>query len=483
MHTIIGRTSEIKALRQRIDSKEAEFIAIYGRRRVGKTFLIRQVIQEYKCSKLELSGIKNGSLKQQLANFITAMAQTFNFSFITQAPKNWKEAFNLLTQEMMRLPPEQKIIVFFDELPWLATPKSEIIQQLDYFWNNYWSKDTRFKLIVCGSAASWMLEKLILAKGGLYNRITKTMLLQPFTLHETEAFLHSRSIKLNRSQILELYMVMGGIPHYLKHIDSGKSASQIIDQLCFSHDGILFREFMHLFESLFDAGDKHEQIVTAIASKRYGISRKNLLKDLNIKSGGNFEKLIRELEASGFIKKFIPYAKSSHDQYFKVIDEYTLFYLQWIAPLKEASIAIRKNYWHTQINSSKWQIWGGYAYESVCYKHINQIILKLGLENIGCKISNWRHRSNTTALKGAQIDLLFDRDDNAITLCEIKFNNTEYTINKEYALDLLERNNVFKQVTKTKKQLFTCFITKENIKPNLWSEEIVDQTVSADDLF
>lgn len=484
MRELIGRKTEIAILRNTLESKEAEFVAVYGRRRIGKTFLVKTIVNSYESSFLEVSGIKNGTLKEQLANFIDAMAKTFHKSLIGQKPKNWKEAFALLTQEISRLPKEQRVVVFLDELPWLATPKSKLIQQIDYFWNNIWSSIPTFKLIVCGSAAAWMLEKLIHSKGGLYNRMSSTILLKPFSLYETEQYLISRKMKLNRSQIAELYMVMGGVPHYLKNIEPGKSAIQNINQLCFTADGILYGEFSQLFKSLFDEANKHESVIQAIAKKRYGISRVELLGAVHMRSGSVFDKLIHELEASGFIKKFIPYGKTAKDQYFKIIDEYTLFYLEWIVPIKNKSVAIKSNYWHTKYKTPAWQSWSGYAYESICYKHTDQIIAKLNITEIGCIIGSWRYvPKKGESQKGAQIDLLFDRDDNSITVCEIKFNDSDFVLNKQYAIEILERNKLFSEQLKTKKQIFTCFITKEQMKKNVWAEEIVDKNITIDDLF
>jgi hypothetical protein len=486
MKGLIGRKTEITILCNRLESKEAEFIAVYGRRRVGKTFLVKTVVNNYQYSFLEASGLKNGTLREQLANFMDAMAKTFHKSLINQRPKNWKEAFLLLTQEISRLPSDQTVVVFLDELPWLATPKSKLIQHIDYFWNNVWSSIPTFKLIVCGSAAAWMLEKLIHSKGGLYNRITSSILLSPFSLHETEQYLISRKIKLNYSQIVELYMVMGGVPHYLKHIEPGKSAIQNVDQLCFTKDGILYEEFARLFESLFDKAHKHENIVRSISKKRHGISRMELLDLAHMKSGGAFDKIINELEASGFIKRFVPYGKTAKDQYFRIIDEYTMFYLQWIASIKnKSSVAIKLNYWHTKYKTSAWESWSGYAFESICYKHIDQIITKLGITDIGCTIGSWRYvpKKEEPQKKGAQIDLLFDRDDDTITVCEIKYNDSDYILGKQYAMEILERNKLFCEQLRIKKQIFTCFITNEKVRKNLWSEEIVDENITTEDLF
>ncbi|PCH57257.1 MAG: hypothetical protein COC15_01520 [Legionellales bacterium] len=289
---------------------------------------------------------------------------------------------------------------------------------------------------------------------------------------------------MTHAQILDLYIALGGIPHYLKQIEPGKSAVQNINQSCFTKQGALFNEFSQLFESLFDKTGHHLKVVCTIAKTRNGISRNDLLQATKLNSGGIFNKLLNELEASGFVQKFIPYGKSIKEHYFRIIDEYTMFYLKWIAPIKTKSIALRSNYWHTKSKSAAWQSWAGYTFENICYKHINQIANKLNLMNISCIVSSWRYVPKIGSMqRGAQIDLLFDRDDQSITICEIKYNDSDFVINKQYALDILEKNRIFAEQINTKKQLFICFITKNKLKDNIWKQEIVNDVVTLDDLF
>ena len=241
---------------------------------------------------------------------------------------------------------------------------------------------SNLKVVLCGSAASWMLEHLIHAKGGLYNRITQTLKLRPFNLHETKLFLEHHNIRLNQYQVLELYLAMGGIPHYLKLVQRGKTAAENLDRICFSEEGLLLHEFPKLFQSLFDASDFHMKMVRHIAKSRFGISREKLIKSLRITSGGTFAKRVSELEAAGFIQCFTPYGNRRKQQYFRIIDEYTLFYLNWIEPLiKKAGVRPTKNYWKLKSQTSSWKSWAGYAFESVCFKHIDQIQTALGLDS------------------------------------------------------------------------------------------------------
>jgi AAA+ ATPase superfamily predicted ATPase len=475
---IFGRDREIQILENIWTSKEAELVAIYGRRRVGKTYLIREYFsnRDIYC---EIVGTKDGSMHEQLENFSTAFSKTFYQGIPIKNPKNWKEAFNLLTKEIEKLPRTQKVVIFLDELPWMATPKSNLLQDLDYFWNSQWSRLPNLKIVLCGSAAAWILDNLINAKGGLYNRITKTILLEPFNLFETKMFLKERGVHLNDKHVLDIYMVMGGIAHYLKQIEKGKSAIQNINDICFNKDGLLHTEFPRIFKSLFDESEIHLSIVKAIAKHPYGIDRNQLLTSIGVSSGGTFNKHLTELEAAGFIQNFIPYGKKIKEHYYRVIDEYSLFYLTWIDPyIYKNPGGNKSSYWPSKIKTGAWLNWAGIAFEQICNKHIEQIRLALGLDKISCEIGNWRYvPPKGSKEKGAQIDLLFDRDDNAITICEIKYSDDEFSIDKTYANNLINKLNVFENHFLTKKQIFLSMISTAGVKKNMWYEDLIQAQV------
>ncbi len=336
-------------------------------------------------------------------------------------------------------------------------------------------------LVVCGSAASWMISKIINAKGGLHNRLTKTILLDPFNLKQTADFLKSRNIKLSQQKILDLYMVMGGIPYYLKSIEPGNSAVQTINAICFDKNGLLFNEFTKLFTSLFDSAELNMAIVRAIAQTRSGLSRNELLHAVKLKSGGMFNERINELMAAGFVQRFVPYGKKGKDHYYRVIDEYTLFYLRWIEPLTLNPRAFPSDgYWQKIANSPAWRAWSGYAFEEVCYKHINQIAKALGLQNTAWVAGSWR---KVTKDDGAQIDLLFDRDDGVISIGEIKHTQDEFEIDKNMAKALMQKVELFQKYTGTKKDLQLVMITSNHLKHNIWYKELISRAVTIDDLF
>jgi hypothetical protein len=483
MNEIIGREKEKKILSKILALKEPEFLAIYGRRRVGKTFLIRNFFKNEGIY-FEVTGQYKTNYKQQLENFHNALLKTFQSTRPIPKPASWKEALSLLTFLIKTQLGKEKIILFFDELPWLATQRSGLLSVIDYEWNTEWSNVNNLKLIVCGSAASWVLDNIINATGGLHNRITNTIHLKPFGLGETDEYLKIRGIRLKPIQILELYMVMGGIPYYLNQIEKGKSATEIINTVCFTEDGLLFSEYDRLFRSLFKKAEMHLKIIQKIAMKRNHISRQELINAGGFSSGGGLHDKIKELVSSGFIQEFVPFGKKSRDTVLKITDEYTLFFLEWIGPIKKRGPITNPNYWLNASKQQKYRTWTGYAFEAVCVKHVQQIIKSLGIENVAGEIGKWHFSPAAGSKKsGAQIDLIINRFDDCINICEIKFSKNKYAIDKKNAHNLLNKINVFEEKTGTKKQIFLTMITTMGLKKTMYSEDLVHSEVVMKDLF
>lgn len=484
----IGRKEEIAHLKKIYERTTADFVAIYGRRRVGKTYLIRNFFKNNPSFYFEATGLKDGALQQQLKLFTENISAAFYNGLSLQVPKDWLEAFQLLTRAIDTVPKETKRIIFIDEIPWFATPKSGFIQALDYYWNTRWSSQPNFKLVVCGSAASWMLDNLVHAKGGLHNRLTASFPIRPFTLHETEEYLIKKGIRFTREQIVELYMSIGGIPHYLNQIPKGLSVSQIINRLCFQKDGFLFNEFSVLLSSLFDDSETHNEIIRILAKTKQGLSRDEILQKSKLSSsGGMFKKRLDELEEAGFIVSFTPYGYLNKGTFFKISDEYVLFYLKWIEPVSKRLRLSLKNesYWESKMISQSWKSWAGYAFESVCFKHIEQIKYALGIHAISSEIGSWRYQAKREQeqLKGCQIDLLIDRADGIINLCEIKFQQGKFIISKSYAAELRQKVTIYKTLSKTRKAIFLTMVTPEGVHKNENSENLVINEVIIDDLF
>lgn len=483
MDGIIGRENEKHVLNQVLHSKEPEFLALYGRRRVGKTFLIREFLKKTGIY-FEITGLQSGALQTQLANFMDVFFKHFPKGKADSPPQHWNEALKRLITEIDKRNIEGKMIFFFDELPWLAHRKSNFLQALEYFWNTWASKKKNAVVIVCGSAASWMLNNIVHNKGGLHNRITRRIRLLPFTLKETEDYLKSRRIHLDRKQILEIYLAMGGIPHYLKQIERGQSSTQNINRICFTKEGLLTDEFEKLYQSLFENSDIYMRVVRALNVKRIGLTRDELLKTVRMKTGGGITKVLYALEESGFISKTVPFGQTSNKALYRLVDEYSVFYLTWVVHAPKAVLSSgRHHYWLGKRSTSSWNSWSGYAFESVCQKHIDQIKIGLGISGMNTMESGWYYKPHRTNEAGAQIDLLIDRSDNCITVCEMKYSNFEFAIDKKYYTNLKHKIETFKNKTRSKKTLFLVMVTTYGVKRNQYFEEIVSEELKMDALF
>lgn len=472
-HTIIGRSSEKKILEKLYKSKRSEFVAVYGRRRVGKTFLLKELFGE--TYSFYMTGLSTTKLKGQLLNFYTALGKFDPSVQEKSVPNNWFEAFQLLINYLEKNTTERKVI-FIDELPWLDTSRSDFISSLEYFWNSWAYHRNDILLIVCGSATSWMINKLINNHGGLHNRVTTRIHLQPFTLGETETFLKAKGAVYDRYQLVQLYMVMGGIPFYLDEVDVRLSIDQNIDHLFFSQSGLLRTEFTNLYRSLFKKQERHIAVIEALATKAKGLSRKELVKLTKLPNGGTTTNVLEELAQCGFIQQYLPFGKKKRTALYQLTDPYSLFYLKFIKNSKAAG----EGAWLRQMDLPQWQAWSGYAFEAICRYHLPQIKKELGIKGVYTEVSAWQ---STLAKDGAQIDLVMDRRDRVINLFEIKFSQNIYAINKAYAQNLKHKMTTFRIETKTTKALFLTFITTFGLKTNQHSMGLVQNEMTMDVLF
>ncbi len=485
MKPIVGRDEEISILEEIFRSDSAEFVALFGRRRVGKTYLVRNTFKGRKNTIFfNVTGMLGGKAPQQIKNFFEQLVGAFyRPGMRLDAPKNWYDALKLLASEI-EASPSKRIVLFFDEFPWMVTRKSELLIAFAYFWNQLVSDDPRVKLIICGSSASWILKKIVNDRGALYNRVTQKIHLQPFNLYETKKYLAFKKINLDNNQIAQLYMVLGGIPFYLDQAKRGLSTVQIIANLAFKEHSFLIDEFENLYATLFNGGEGHIQLARVIANHRYGIGQEELFKAAKLKSGGTVIRWLRDLEKAGFIERYKPFSKKKSILY-KMVDEYSYFYFKWIEPIKDPLQlkALSKEYWESEQDSQEWRIWAGYAFESLCYKHLHQLRKALGI-NVKAKPYTWRYAPPVGSLEsGAQIDLLFDRRDGMITVCEIKYTQKPFVIDKAYAVKLKNKIKVFEERTKTKKQFVLTIISANGLKKNMYSEEMVSGVCTLENLF
>jgi uncharacterized protein len=475
MENIIGRDKQIAQLSAAITSDKPEMVAVIGRRRVGKTFLIENVFEKQLI--FQLTGVQFASQKEQLLIFLTQLTKHFPTYHPSKKPDSWLEAFFMLSDAIEKSAFKEKKVVFFDELPWLGTKRSDFLKGLSWFWNS-WATKQAVVVVLCGSAASWMIGKIINDRGGLHNRVTKLVYLYPFTLAETETFLLSRQIRLNRYQTVQIYMAMGGIPMYLDQLKSGFSAVQNIQNVCFEADGYLRYEFDRLFSSLFDNYANHVEIVKALANKKIGLTREELIKTTKFTNGGMLTDILKELSQSGFIGIYNTHGKKSRESIYRLTDAYSLFYLNFLEPLGDNAHVD-----FTRLSElPKWKAWSGYAYENICLYHVDQIRESLSIKGMYSTASSF-FAPPKDGYAGTQIDLIIDRNDNSMNICEIKFSEGDYTVTKKDVDNINLKKQIFRYHTGTQKHLFTTLITTFDIAENVHKLNHIDQVVTMEGLF
>lgn len=469
---IIGREQEQSVLKECYNSDKAELIAVYGRRRIGKTFLVKNFFKEK--FDFYITGIYQGSKKEQLAFFNKQLCKYSNIAY--PQVDNWFDAFDQLKHYISGLT-KKKIVIFIDELPWFDTTRSRFVKAFELFWNSWAADQPKIKLIVCGSATTWMMSHLLGSKGGLHNRVTRRIKLSPFTLAETETFLKTQGVVWNRYQMVEAYMILGGTPYYLQMLQKGFSLSQNVDYLFFSQNAELKTEYDFLFRSLFNDSVLYKSAVELLSKKAKGMTRKEMLTALKIQEGGAFSEVLENLCNCDFIRKYSAFGKKERDVMYQLTDLFTLFYLKFV----KNSNGRDEHLWSNMIDSPERRAWNGYSFEQVCLHHISQIKHKLGISGIQSDVCSWSYKAEENA-KGGQIDLVIDRRDQIINLCEMKYSTSEYEITKRYNDEIQERRELFRAVTKTRKALHLTMVTTYGIRNNAYSGMIQSQ-VTLDDLF
>jgi uncharacterized protein len=450
---MVGRTEEIQILNNLLQSKEAELVSVLGRRRVGKTFLIRQTFKENIV--FEFVGIQNGTRQEQLNNFTFCLQQTFGKNAVPNVIANWLKAFQILIEILSANKSKKKQVIFIDELPWIAGIKPDFLKAFGFFWNS-WASKNNIVVAICGSAASWMIKQVINNKGVLHNRVTRQIYLQPFTCNETKEYLQQRGLKFNDEQITELYMTFGGIPYYLKQIDKGSSVAQVVNKLCFEAKAPLKNEFTNLYAALFANPVNYITIITACYTKWKGVSQNEIVKLSGIASGGTLTKILEELEISGFITSTSPFSNVKKEKLYRLTDEFSLFYLKFMEGKKTTN-------WNAISQTQAFKLWQCYTFENFCFKHIDKIKQQLGIAGIVTQQYSYNIK-NTAKNSGGQIDLIIDRNDQCINLCEVKYYDKPFVISNQYAALLNQRAQNFKWETGTKKTVFLTFITKAGVK-------------------
>ena len=470
---MIGRIVEREELLSTLQSEESQFVAVYGRRRVGKTYLIRETFgnQFTFCH----TGLATGTLCEQLSEFRESLRLAGMNK--VRKPQNWLDAFHLLADFLSGIKDEGKKVLFFDELPWMDTPKSNLITALEHFWNSWANARKDIVLIVCGSATAWVQKKILANYGGLHNRVTMKIRVQPFTLRECELYMESKGMALSRKELITGYMAMGGIPYYWSLMKKKWSIDQNIDNLFFVRDAPLHDEYSALYASLFKYPEPYMKVIAALAGVKQGIQRQDILSKTKLSDNQTFTDVLRDLEQCGFIRKYQAVGKKTRGAFFQLIDNYTLFYLNIIKENKEGD----EHFWTNSIDTPLRNTWAGLAFERICLWHILQIKKTLGIQGINSSVYSWRTEA-TEQYGGAQIDLLIDRKDDVINLCEIKYADDLYALDAAEEVKIRNRRTAFKASTGTRKAIHTTLITTYGLRMNSHSG-MIQSVVTMDDLF
>ncbi|MCR4953776.1 MAG: ATP-binding protein [Treponema sp.] len=470
---IIGREDEIRQLKKCFEAKEAQLVVLYGRRRVGKTFLINQFFNGR--FDFKVTGEYEGTKEAQLHNFFTELNRHSETKFT--APKNWTEAFEQLREYIENLSSEEKHVVFIDEMPWFDTKKSGFLSAFEYFWNSFGSSQNNLLLIICGSATSWMSDNIEQNKGGLFNRQSCRIYLEPFNLYETEKFLKAHEIEWNRYTIAVCYMILGGIPYYLNLLDKRLTFDKNIDNLFFRKRAELWDEYDHLYKTLFSNNENYTKVVELLSSKKMGLNRSEIAHNSKISDNSSLTKILNNLVDSGFVREYPYFGKVKKNTYYQLCDYFTLFYFKFV----KQNTGKDEHFWSNMIDNPARSSWEGLTFEQLCKDHSRQIKKKIGISGILSSESGWSV-PKTEEHAGAQIDMLIDRRDKVISICEMKFCGEEYTISKDYDEKLRNKIGVFRIVTQTRKALQLVMITTYGVTNGMYSSRVQSQVI-LDDLF
>ena len=468
---MIGRIEEQRMLLERAKEEEAQLIVLYGRRRVGNTYLIRETFANDFI--FSYTGYEKVSKARQLSEFTKAL-RAYGVG-IKSKPKDWFDAFELL-YALIKSHGNQRKVVFIDEMPWMDNRGSEFITALEGFWNGRASALHNLCFVVCGSAASWMTKKILHNSGGLYNRASLRIRLQPFTLVECEEFFAVKGVRLNRHDIIGSYMIFGGIPYYLDKFDGRYSLAQNVDRLCFGANAFLTDEYDQIFKSLFSDPAKYREVIEVLTIRKKGLTREEIKEHLSFPDGGNLTRILKELELSGFIREYYPFGRKRKGAMFQLSDPFTLFYLSWMEGGRQG----QEGYWSSFSGSGAHNAWRGYAFEQVCLAHIPQIRISLGIAGVLTSCSAWSSSNSNEG--GAQIDLVIERADGIINLCEMKYCNQEYVVSKQEDLALWNKRGIFERETHTRKAVHLTLVTTYGLKLATYSG-VFQSAVNMDDLF
>lgn len=470
---MVGRKNEIQRLHEALENPEAEFIAVYGRRRVGKTYLIRQAYQNRFA--FYHTGVARGRMEDELEAFRDSLVEYGDES--QAVPESWMAAFKRLN-DLLEHAPEGKKVVFIDEMPWMDTPRSRFLPALEHFWNKWASARTDIVLIICGSATSWIVKKVIHNRGGLHNRLTGRIRVKEFSLGECEQYAEERSLGMSRGQLAEAYMVFGGVPYYWSFLRKSESLAQNVDRLIFGEDGELSDEFDELYASLFKRKDAYVKLVLLLADHQEGLSREEIVRLAHVANNGRLTARLEELEQCGFVQSCHVIGRPAGEVVYRLVDAYTVFYRDFV----QGNVKKNESFWSDKLGSGRYYDWRGHAFERLVLRHVRQVKTALGVSGVSAEAGCWRHAADEICPKSVQIDLVLDRDDRVVNLCELKYTDEPYAVTDSEMAKVRRRLLAYRAVTGTDKSLHLTAITSCGLERNMYAKEFQREVV-LDDLF
>ncbi len=470
---LIGREKEIKILKENYQSDESSFLAVYGRRRIGKTYLINKAFE----GKILFhhAGIYQGTLEEQIASFMESLRES---GFQGEAkPKDWLEAFSCL-KKLIASSDERKKVIFLDEIAWMYTKKSNFVRALEYFWNGWASARNDVMLIICSSATSWIINNIIHSKGGLYNRVTTQIYLEPFSLGECAEFCSARGLSLTHKQVIETYMVLGGVPYYWNYLSKGESIPQFIDRCFFAPNAPLKDELRYIFSSVFSSPEGYMRIIEKLSRKGYGLSKKDLLRESGEVDNGNFTRKLEDLQNCGFIRAYCPLHYRKKDVLYQLIDPFTIFHFHFLAQKQSDPF-----YWANQLNTPSINAWKGLAFERVCLLHGDKIKKALGVSGVSASFYPWSCRKDEEkGIYGSQIDLVLERKDLITNLFEVKFYDSAYRLGRKDIESLYRKKNDFINLVGNRSAIHLSLIALNGVEENAYAKEL-QFIMTGEDLF
>jgi len=470
---MIGRKTEVKRLRRAYEARESQFVAVYGRRRIGKTYLINEVFHNH--YSFHAVGMERARKREQLESFrIELRNQGW-----PACPKleSWLEAFSELGK-MLESRPESRKVIFLDELPWFDSPCSGFLSAFEHFWNGWACLRKDVMLIVCGSATTWIVDKVLRSRGGLHNRVTCQIPLKPFTLRECEEYAAYKRLGFSRKDVVEAYMALGGVAYYWNLLQEGLSVAQNFDLLFFGEQDEMRREFNYVFNSLFKMPTLHISIVRLLGQQKIGMTRDAIVRKLGAASGGTLSECLNELVQCDFLRCYNSVDKAKSGGVYQLIDPYCLFYFEFIESWRGSD----PNRWTKNVVSPSINSWRGRAFERVCFWHIPQIKQKLGISGIEANVYSWRGKMEDPNDSAAQIDMLIDRSDGVVDICEIKYSAEPYEMTKDENEKMLHRCLVFQKNGHVRRSVRTVLVSAVGLKPGKYSGNIM-AVVTGEDLF